>query len=32
MAQKVSDRAVDLVNVQGSPAFWDRVSGAVNDV
>ncbi|CDS38339.1 expressed conserved protein [Echinococcus multilocularis] len=24
MAQKVSDRAVDLVNAQGSPEFWDR--------
>eukprot|EP00108_Taenia_solium_P000274 TsM_001240700 transcript=TsM_001240700 gene=TsM_001240700 len=24
MAQKVSDRAVDLVNLQCSPAFWDR--------
>ncbi|VDM32787.1 unnamed protein product, partial [Hydatigera taeniaeformis] len=24
MVQKVSDRAVDLVNVQCSPSFWDR--------
>lgn len=26
ISQKVSDRALDIVNVRGSPAFWDRVS------